>query len=197
MMLGLEKGKVVVAEYSDEWPKRFEAARAELQQLFDKAGLAVSIEHIGSTAVPHLPAKPIIDIAIGFQRSLDVGRGLSVLLSHGYEYVKAANQPGMLFVAFGSPRTLHAHLVLQHTHAWSKLIVFRDHLRRHPGLAAQYGERKAALARRYPSSRLEYAAGKRQMLQAILHRAFNESRMRRHAAVKRRQLADRELKIEA
>jgi|SRR4051812_21716032 GrpB-like predicted nucleotidyltransferase (UPF0157 family) len=189
MSLGLAKGKVGVVRYDPNWAKYFEKERKALQDIFQAARLNPRIEHVGSTSVPALAAKPIVDIAIGFPDSRLVTQALEVMLKAGYNYVKAANQPGMLFMAKGNPREFHFHLVVVGTPAWRKLLVFRNYLRRHAGVAADYGELKTILAERFPDSRLDYMRYKRPMLRAIYERSKAEDRRRRHAAAIQRDIA--------
>lgn len=184
-MIGLEMGTVRIVPHDPAWSKAFEAERKALQGVLGPLPSDPTIEHVGSTAVQGLAAKPIVDIAIGFHSLGDVRRGLTLLVRSGRRYVKGANQPGMLFMASGEEpgrRTFHYHLVLQGTPAWRKLLVFRDYLRRHPGAAKEYGDLKARLAERYPRSRQDYMAHKRPVLRALMQRGFAEEGRRRHAA---------------
>jgi GrpB-like predicted nucleotidyltransferase (UPF0157 family) len=183
-MIGLESGTVRIAAPDPGWKDAFRAEQEALRDaLGDLAGSTV-IEHVGSTAVEGLAAKPIIDIAIGFRSLRDLSRGLELLVASGRDYVKAANQPGMLFMAKGleGRRSYHYHLVVYGTPAWRKLVVFRDYLRRHPGVAAEYGKLKTTLAGESPDSRAKYMARKRPALRAIMQRGFAENTRRRHAA---------------
>jgi GrpB-like predicted nucleotidyltransferase (UPF0157 family) len=167
----------------------FEAEKNELAEILSPlAGPA--IEHVGSTAVPGLAAKPIVDVAIGLRDASEVTQALALLSKHGRSYVKGANQPGMLFMARGEGdlRTAHYHLVVRGSPAWQKLIVFRDYLRRHPGAAAEYGALKTRLADQYPDTRAAYMDAKRSALRAIMQRGFAEDRRRRHANALRLEL---------
>jgi GrpB-like predicted nucleotidyltransferase (UPF0157 family) len=183
-VIGLESGKVQVAAYDPAWKEAFGAEAELLKGALYELGSSAIIEHVGSTAVVGLAAKPIIDIAIGFRNMRDLGRGLELLVASGRDYVKAANQPGMLFMAKGEDgrRTVHYHLVVYGTPAWRKLLVFRDYLRRHPGVASEYGELKTTLAGESPESRAKYMARKRPALRAIMQRGFAENARRRQAA---------------
>ena len=185
-MIGLEKGKVRVVAYDKEWETMFLLERNEVANLLKSKRINAIIEHVGSTAVPGLASKPIVDIAIGLKKRSDLGNVLRVLKDKGRDYVKAANQPGMLFMAKGSPRIYHYHLVVFGSPAWTKLIIFRDYLRRHKGVAQEYGNLKIILAQKYPDSRLEYMKHKRLLLLAIMNRAYWEAEQRRHTTAIRR-----------
>lgn len=183
-MIGLEYGKVQVVGYDPAWKDLFRDEKEELRGALQDLAHSVVIEHVGSTAVDGLAAKPIIDIALGFRNLGDLRRGLELLIDNGREYVKAANQPGMLFMARGEDgrRSFHYHLVVYGTPAWRKLVVFRDYLRRHPGVAEGYGKLKTELAAESPESRAVYMARKRPALRAIMQRGFAENSRRRQAA---------------
>jgi GrpB-like predicted nucleotidyltransferase (UPF0157 family) len=180
---GLEKGQVRVEPYNPEWPKAFLAEKALLEEALTALGSKPYIEHVGSTAVQKLRAKPIVDIVVGFRSMPDLRRGLALMAKSGRDYVKAANQPGMLFMASGEvgKRSFHYHLVVYGTPAWRKLMVFRDYLRRHPGVAKEYGDYKAELATVLSGSRADYMAKKRPMLRSIMQRGFAEEGRRRLA----------------
>ncbi len=181
-MIGLELRRVEIVPYDPAWSKAFADEKVRLDRILSDAQITAVIEHIGSTAVKGLAAKPIIDIAIGFNNPSEVGRALGVLVGAGREYVKAANQPGMLFMAIGRPqRQFHYHLVTLYTPAWFKLLVVRDYLRRHPAVATQYEDVKRQLAARYPASRLEYARGKDPFLRALVSRGFMQHRRKAEA----------------
>jgi GrpB-like predicted nucleotidyltransferase (UPF0157 family) len=183
-MIGLESGTVRIAAHDPAWKDAFREEQEALRHALGDLARSTVIEHVGSTAVEGLAAKPIVDIAIGFRSLRDLSRGLELLVESGRDYVKAANQPGMLFMAKGEEgrRTYHYHLVVYGTPAWRKLVVFRDYLRRHPGVAAEYGKLKTTLADESPDSRAKYMARKRPALRAIMQRGFAESARRRHAA---------------
>lgn len=190
MRLGLVKKSVEVVAYDAGWGRAFEHERAELVQILGDLGGTLHVEHIGSTAVPGLAAKPIVDIAIGVRDARAVGEALRRLRGGDRRYVKGANQPGMLFMVRGDPeRRFHYHLVVFGTPAWRKVIAFRSLLRRHPGLVGEYGDFKRQLAERFRESRIDYMRHKRPIMRALLMRAYAEERRRRHAAAIRRQLA--------
>src|SRR6267378_1868243 len=189
MTLGLAKGQVQVVPYDPAWAEDFATERQEVLRILAELRPAPTIEHIGSTAIPGLAAKPIIDIAIGFPARAQVSKGLRLLKAAGRDYVKAANQPGMLFMALGDPRRFHYHLVALGTPAWGKLITFRNYLRRHPVVAAEYAVMKQTLAQKFPDSRFDYMRFKRPLLRAILQRSYADARRRRFAVAVRQALA--------
>lgn len=187
MTLGIKIGTVRVEPYDASWPGAFDNERQDLLKVLGGVVEKPHIEHIGSTAVPMLAAKPIIDVVIGLRDHAELSRALDSLIQHQRVYVKGANQPGMLFMAAGDQgsRSFHYHLVIYGTPAWRKVIVFRDYLRRHPGVAREYGELKSALAKEFADSRGKYMAAKGPALRAIMQRGFAEDGRRRSAAASR------------
>lgn len=194
MVTGLKGNEVRIEEYSEEWPKRFEAERAELQEILKPLGAKLRIEHVGSTSVKGMVAKPIIDIAIGLPTRELVGDALALMLAAGRTYVKWGNQPGMLLMASGDPRQVFYHLVVRNSPAWSRLVTVREQLRRNPKIAATYMAIKKQLAEEHPSSRLMYAAGKKAILSAIIGRGFDE--VLRHRVTRARWRAEAELETD-
>jgi len=107
---------------------------------------AVVVEHIGSTAVPGLLAKPIIDLLAGLS-PLDVGPGVAAMEALGYEYLGEYGIPGReFFRKGGEQRTHHVHAVELGGAHWVRHVAFRDYLRAHPDEAARYGAAKVEAA---------------------------------------------------
>lgn len=133
------------------------------------ASLSPRIEHIGSTAVPGLPAKPLLDIALAFRdrAALEAARG--VLQAAGYEDRGDLGVAGGVVLAKGphASRTHLLHLVEASDGQWERWTAFRDALRGDPGLRAAYAALKADLAARCPEDRVSYAAGKRRFIERV------------------------------
>jgi GrpB-like predicted nucleotidyltransferase (UPF0157 family) len=148
------------------WPGRF---RTEARQLEDAAlpGL-VAIEHIGSTAVPNLSAKPIIDIAVAVDIPARTPRLLRAIESLGYRYLGTYGLRGRYFFRKGSPATVHLHLVNQRSPHWGAWLDFRDALRTDPEAFTRYDEEKRRLARLYARDRAAYTAGKGPIVAEVL-----------------------------
>jgi GrpB-like predicted nucleotidyltransferase (UPF0157 family) len=156
--LGLPRHLVRMHAYSAHWPELFVIEQKRIMQCL--APLAPATQHIGSTAVPGLAAKPIIDILMGVQSKPErtaVCRGLQLL---GYEAHGEKGVPGRLFFSCGTPSRFHLHLVQLTGPIWKGHILFRDSLIADPALAAQYETLKRDLARRFPADRDSYTRGK-------------------------------------
>ena len=153
-----EPGKL--AEYDPDWPRRFERERAALT---DAIGpwVTAGIHHVGSTAVPGLAAKPILDILVGV-RDLDQSRACIEPLAE-LEYLYApymATQMHWLCKPHPARRTHHLHLVPGDSERYRAELAFRDRLRADGGLAAEYLALKQSLARRFENDREAYTAAK-------------------------------------
>jgi GrpB-like predicted nucleotidyltransferase (UPF0157 family) len=164
---------VHIAAYDHDWPSRFEAER---QLLIDAIGpwlVAGSIEHIGSTAIPGLDAKPVIDIMAGVE-SLDRSRAaLPVLERHRYCYA-AYRTEVMHWLCKPSPtqRTHHLHLVPLGSPLWIEQLAFRDYLRTHPDVAIEYAALKRRLAEAHRFDREAYTNAKASFIQRALQNAL-------------------------
>jgi len=160
---------VQIASPDPEWPKKFQVAKAELERFLGER--ALGIEHIGSTAVRGLSAKPVIDVLVGLRTMDDVLAAASDLAKHGWEFPAKIND-ALTDRRFAKkePRTHHLHLVVYQGEEWQKLIVFRDALRADPELAARYEALKRELAVKYKDQREQYTAEKTSFIRAVLKR---------------------------
>lgn len=155
-----EEAPIEVVSYDPRWPDLFLEERERLRRAL--AGwLSGSIEHIGSTAVPGIAGKPVIDIMAGVN-SLEASRpAIAVAETLGYCYFPY--QPDLKHW-FCKPsaafRTHHLHLVPVGTPQWARPIAFRDYLRANPGVAAEYEQLKRGLARRFRLDREAYTEAK-------------------------------------
>jgi GrpB-like predicted nucleotidyltransferase (UPF0157 family) len=165
--------RVEVKAYDPDWPAKFavEAAaiRSEVGEAFDYA-----IEHVGSTAVPGLAAKPIIDIVLAVPDRERWRELVAPLERLGYSYWASNPDPDAMFFVkgmppFGSKRTHHVHV--RTAEAIAPLVLFRNFLRANPAEARRYGELKRDLAIRFERDREAYSAGKAEFVEAILQKA--------------------------
>ena len=162
---------IFLLPYDPSWPRQFEEERAGLTRVLSR-WLEGPIEHIGSTAVPGLTAKPVIDIMAGVRdlpSSLDARTALALL-----EYVYFPYRPEVMhWFCKPSPvrRTHHLHLVPVQSALWAERLLFRDYLRSSPEAAAEYAALKTALAVEYRFDREAYTNAKGAFVEAILRRA--------------------------
>lgn len=162
---------VQLVAYDVSWPARFESERVILARVL-APWLAGSIEHVGSTAVPGLAAKPVIDIMAGVDTLSASLAAIPSLAQLGYLYAPYKTEVMHWFCKPSrSFRTHHLHLVPLHSHLWTERLTFRDHLRRHPRTAAEYAELKQRLATQYEFDREAYTDAKGPFVQRVLDRA--------------------------
>jgi len=160
---------VTIAEYDPRWPSLYEEEKARILGLL--GDIVLDIQHVGSTAVPGLGAKPIIDIVVAVPHLAAVDECIQPLTALGYEFKGEAGVPGRLFLGKGAPRTHHLHMVRHDSDLWKYYILFRDFLRTHPDEARQYHELKKQLAARFGADREAYTEGKTQFIESVLARA--------------------------
>ena len=167
--LGLESKTVRVVAYDDRWPVLFEDEAKRIAYAVARTGLPdLALEHIGSTAVPGLAAKPVLDIAAGYSSRAGPLANVVVLESLGYAYRGNAGLPGREFFRRGEPRSHHLHLVEQHGTHWVRYLRFRDTLRADPAVGDAYAALKRALAIRHPRDREAYILGKAEFVEGVL-----------------------------
>ncbi len=137
----------VVVPYRVEWPGMFEDEAVRLRAIF---GSDARIEHVGSTAVPGLSAKPILDILVGVTDLKLVAPRGPALVELGYhsvpEYEAELPERRYFRKPLERPRTHHLHVVVVGTPFWSEHLLFRDTLRQRPELVREYGRPKQRLA---------------------------------------------------
>ena len=155
-----------------QWAKEFEKEKARILAACD--GAVVTIEHIGSTSVPGLAAKPIIDIAVGIRRLKDAELLLPTLRTLGYDFYKSF-QKQRLFVAKGpdDKRTHYLHVMRYNGAKWKSDRLFRDYLRTHPRAVKRYTKLKLDLAKTYPNDRQAYADAKDNFIKDCIVKAKN------------------------
>ena len=159
---------IEVVTYDPAWPSRFEEERAVLKSLLAH-WIVAEIEHVGSTAVPGLAAKPVIDIMVPVE-SLAASRGSIEAASHaGYIYWPyKADVMHWFCKPSAAHRTHHLHIVPFESPLWFDRLRFRDALRSDSKLAEQYAELKHHLEKRYREDREAYTEGKTDFVAAVL-----------------------------
>ncbi|QJR82725.1 GrpB family protein [Alteromonas pelagimontana] len=158
-------------QYNDEWPSLFESERAFLLNLIGSC-LAGSVEHVGSTAVQGMVAKPVIDIMFGV-KDLESSRGaITILQQNGYCYYPYKADV-MHWFCKPTPefRTHHLHLIPFQSPLWRERIKFRDALRESPAIAEAYADLKLSLAADVGSDREAYTQQKWPFIQKVLSSA--------------------------
>lgn len=177
-MQGVKRYCVRLLAHDQAWEEEYEAVSAELAALWGDNIIAAA--HVGSTAIPAICAKPILDVAVRLRsiKMMDIDK----LLERGYSYCGAQNEAGdhHLFVLRGENE-----LSLRHIHCYDsasadyfRLVNFRDYLRAHREAAKEYESLKLLLAEKYPLDRVSYTAGKEEFIQRICEYFEEESEIK-------------------
>ena len=165
---------VFVVPYASRWPSFFALERSRVEAAVGP--WVEAMEHVGSTAVPGLDAKPVIDLIVGVRDIQGAGRCIRPLEEIGYSYwAENPNPERMLFVRFAdadrTSRTHNLHVLEVGGELWNNTLVFRDHLRSHPEVAGEYARLKHVLAERFREDREAYTRAKTDFISAMLERA--------------------------
>jgi GrpB-like predicted nucleotidyltransferase (UPF0157 family) len=148
------------------WPLMFEAEAERIERACED--LPIRLEHIGSTAVPGMSAKPVIDILAGRPPQSRPAPYTVALRQLGYEHLGAHGVPGREYFRRGKPRSHHVHLVSWTSAVWQEHLLFRDLLRSDPALARDYEAVKRDLAIACANDRRAYADGKGPFIKAAI-----------------------------
>lgn len=159
---------ITFREYDPNWPERFETESAKLKgALGDEC---VGVHHVGSTAVPGLAAKPIIDMAVEIREYPPSVAIVSMMDSLGYESMGECSVPGRRWFRKGRPRAFHVHMVPAGGEVVSCQLAFRDYLRKHPSGRREYEslKRRVAGEKHLEIDSSEYAAAKAPFIEKAL-----------------------------
>ena len=177
-MLGLKRGTVKLAKAHDEWAQLFEK---EKQLLLDTLkDRIIAIEHVGSTAIKGVPAKPIIDIRIAVS-SLDdsyIKGFIAPLEKLGYSYMHKYLDRHFFAKGPEENRTHHISIVKAGSDSWNDAILFRDYLRNNKQTREEYASLKQKLAKQFSEDRASYTKAKEEFIQKIIEQAKFANRPR-------------------
>lgn len=166
---------VVIVDYDPEWPARYEVERAAIVAAIGPH--IVAIEHVGSTAVPGLGAKSVIDIMVGIGSLADAPACIELLRQAGYTYYpdhEVEMPERRYFDVQDDSRDAHLHMVEHGSAFWRRHLAFRDYLRAHPDAAAEYDRLKRRLAAHYGTDREGYTNAKTEFVQGIERLALGQ-----------------------
>ncbi len=169
-MVGLDRTQVRLEPYHPEWPEYYRTERARLSRAIGDS--VFRFEHVGSTAVDGVPAKPVIDI-LAVVDTLPAASIVDPLETAGYE-LRAENDD-RLFFAKGpeDDRTHYLHVAETRSEYAIEMVAFRDHLRENPDTATAYASLKRSLAERFPDGRDSYTEHKSEFIRALLDRILS------------------------
>jgi GrpB-like predicted nucleotidyltransferase (UPF0157 family) len=166
--------QIVVVDYDLTWPQKFVEEQTRILAVI--GAYVEDIQHVGSTSVPGLAAKPIIDIMIAVYSMSLVKKCIEPLASLGYGYMGELGLPERHFFPKPPPtgwahRTHHVHMVLKGSNQWENQTRFRDYLREHPETLQQYQILKRELASGFIDDREGYTDAKQDFIFATLRKA--------------------------
>lgn len=176
-MLGLEKGKVKLENYDSEWKKEFDTEKVKLEELIGK--YILSIEHVGSTAIPGLIAKPIIDIAIVVKELEKDNKYIGILIENGYEYRDDNGAKGEYLFKKKNAKGLTTHflhVIEKDSERHQNYILFKEYMLKHSEEIGKYNELKKELFEKYSNDRKKYTMGKEDYIKNILEKSKKEKK---------------------
>jgi GrpB-like predicted nucleotidyltransferase (UPF0157 family) len=166
---------VVVVDYDPRWPEAFERLRSHVWPAV--RDVALTIEHVGSTSVPGLAAKPAIDVSVVVPDASAIPAAIAGLEAIGYVHLgemgiegREAFEPPAAAASAGLP-VHHLYVCPRDGLGLANHLAVRDYLRAHPDTARRYGELKKELARRFPDDAASYVDGKTEFVVDILRRS--------------------------
>lgn len=187
-MIGLERGKVTLCPHTPEWDEEASRTIKVLKEIL--GDVAIGIEHVGSTSIKNIMAKPIIDVAVAVRSFSDIILFNPELEEHGfyYRYAKDKNnntlhaetdlhEPDIKELLYASGgyydgtsnlQTHFIHVVKAGCAEWKNLILFRDYLNLHPDIAKEYEDLKIKLCEEHADNRNIYTAQKNDFIKRIL-----------------------------
>ena len=167
--LGLESGVVRLVPWDPAWPALFAAEADRIARAVRDAGAPpLRLEHAGSTSIPGLAAKPVLDVVAGWDGDAGPAPYIPALVSAGYVHRGESGLPGREFFRRGEPRSHHVHLVALGGAHWREYLAFRDALRADDALRDAYAALKSALAARHPRDREAYIEGKTEFVRRVV-----------------------------
>jgi GrpB-like predicted nucleotidyltransferase (UPF0157 family) len=171
MLLGLQRGTVTLSPHRKEWHQIFNEEQSRILHAIGEH--VTAIEHVGSTAICGIVAKPILDVMVGIPTFEDGEKCVAALDKLGYEYKGQNGVPGRHFFGKGAPRTHHLHMVAVDSDFWKHHLLFRDYLISNRQVAEEYNNLKIELAARFPRDREAYTNGKESFVKRVLREAEN------------------------
>ena len=161
--------RVYLYDHSSLWKLKFLREKLRLRILL--RGLVLDIEHFGSTSIPAMIAKPIIDIQVGVHDFERAFKCVGLVEKLGYTYKGENSELRQYFFTKGNPVGYHLYLVGKPGETWANRIAFRDYLKNDRESADRYAELKQVLASRHPDDIRAYQDGKLEFVEAIVRAA--------------------------
>ena len=172
MSIGMKRGTVYLEPHQTEWERAAEQTIRTLKSILDRE--AADIQHIGSTSIKTISAKPIIDIAVAVNDYELILSKRNVLEKANIVF-RFDERPEQLLFVMGDfkkdTRSHHIHVVLYGSDEWNNYINFRDYLNSNMEAAREYEAVKLRLSEQYPDDRIAYTDGKQEVINKLLEEA--------------------------
>ncbi len=173
----MDTGQVIIVDYDPQWPCMYEEERACILNAIGE--YLIDIQHVGSTSIPGLGAKPVLDIMPVIRDISLVEQCVEPLATLDYAYFGENGIPGRHYFRkpadiTSQPHKVHLHVLEKGHEQWDMMLLFRDYLRMHPESARQYNTLKRELAERYGSDRVGYTNAKESFVKSIIRAAYYE-----------------------
>ena len=170
MILGLRSGTIELVSHDPQWEEAYQGEKQRIEALIhDKI---IGIEHIGSTAIKTICAKPIIDMAISLRKYEDGFECIQPLESIGYLYKGESGIPGRHYFKTNDEIVkYHLHMLKISSEEWQNHILFRDYLNENPADAKKYEELKLRFMKEYQGSRELYTEKKIPFCKSMIKKA--------------------------
>lgn len=166
-MEGVERYKVKLLPYNVKWKQEFFRTKNDLEEIWSDN--IIDIQHVGSTSIKAICAKPILDIAVKLKSILNMD--VEALKQQGYSYCgpQHGNANHHLFVLRGDNQISlrHIHCYDKEEKGFNQLVGFRDYLNTHSDEAEKYSKLKLELAKMYPDDRIAYTNGKEEFIKSV------------------------------
>lgn len=173
MMIGLESNTVELYPHLIEWEDNAIKTIRLIKNIL--GDICIDAQHVGSTAIYNISAKPIIDIAIAVNNLKDIHSYVNLLNQNGIIYRKIEQTGQLLFIMGNSNnniKTHHIHVMKYDSQNWIDYLNFRDYLNTFPNKAKEYNDLKIKLANKYFNNRKEYTLGKKELIEQLLKEAY-------------------------
>jgi GrpB-like predicted nucleotidyltransferase (UPF0157 family) len=165
-VLGLENNIVRLSDHNSLWNDLYEEEQKRIRAAI--SDFVISIEHIGSTAIPGIKAKPILDIVAGVAQLELALPCKAPLEAIGYDHIARAGIANDYVFGKGKPRTHYLHVVKYGGAKWANHLYFRDRLRNDPELARMYEKLKEKLSRKFSDSHAKYHHAKSEFINKVV-----------------------------
>ena len=172
--MALKRGIVELSDYDNNWKKEYLKEEKLLKKVLGKRIL--HIEHVGSTSIEGLKAKPVIDILIAIKSLKDIDEIEALLKDYDYSNRGPQGVEDRFFFAKGpeDARTHYIHFTELNSNTYYNLVYFKRYLLEHPKYIKKYCDLKQELAKKYADERPKYTAGKNDFIQSVITLAKEE-----------------------